>query len=567
MTRRIKLSNNKKRQISQLLTIAGEALQQGNPSQCMRACDEIEVIYPQHPDTLHLRGHLAMQNGHVDEALTLIQQAIDAAPGRANFLASLGNLQLQAGDIDSAMKNYRHALTMDANDIATHLGLAGALMAQDQHQEAFEVLEKIKQRKPGDASIRMGLFQACHALNRYDAGRAHLEAIIARDSDNADAYYSLAVLSIEQGDIEDARRHIQHALHANPYHCDAWLIQVDLQHYEETSEDLGILQQIHLQCPDGSEAAMKTAFALAKVKDDLGHYEEAFSLLQKANTIRHQHNNSDTATVITEIDQVIQSCSGEIVNQQKESILPAHPHHLFIVGMPRSGTTLVEQILATHPDVTALGENGHMQAAINDIVGSTLSAAELNILPDHLCSAIGANYLERIQQGHRSSTHFCDKTLSHINLVGLIHRALPQARFIHLHRHPLDTCLSIYKNNLQGRSFAYGSDLTELGNYYAAYQRLMKHWSQVLPAGILHEMIYEQLVTHQEEQTRNLLQACKLEWSESCMHFQDADHAVQTASAIQVRKPISSRSVGLWHHYEQALTPLRALIQCADEST
>ncbi|RLL55530.1 sulfotransferase family protein [Mariprofundus sp. EBB-1] len=559
MAKPIKLSNNKKRKISQLLAMAGEALQQRNPSQCMKACDEIEAIYPQHPDTLHLRGHLAMQNGDIEEALTRIQQAIDAAPKRAHFLASLGNLQLQKGDIASAMKSYRHALTIDTHDIASHLGLAGALMAQDQHQEALAVLEKIQKRNPGDSSIRMGLFQACHALNHHDAGRLHLEAIIARDTNNSDAHYGLALLAVEQGALEVARQHIQHTLQINPYHGDAWLMRVDLQHYEASNNDIEIMQQIKQQCPKGSDTDMKISFALAKVEDDLGHYNKAFSLLQDANTIRHQHSDFDTAGAIADIDQLIQGDFSEIAHQRQEH--PAHPTCLFVVGMPRSGTTLVEQILAAHPDVSTLGENGHMQAAIYDTVGSTLSAAALNTLPDHLCSAIGENYLERIKENVGSKTCVCDKTLSHINLIGLIHRALPQACFIHLQRHPLDTCLSIYKNNLQGAHFGYAFDLSELKHYYAAYQRLMQHWAKVLPHNTLYNMTYEQLVEHQEEQTRALLHACTLNWNESCMHFQHATHPVQTASAIQVRKPLSARSIGLWQHYEQPLSQLQTLCQ------
>ena len=560
MTRRIKLSNNKKRKLAQLITVAGQAIQQGHTPQCSSACDEIESIYPHHPDALHLRGLLAMQQGNIEQAFEQLQQAIDRAPSRADFLASLGNLQIQTGDTDAAIANYKQALNLDSNNIATHLGLAGALMAQDKHHEALELLERIKKRKPGDASIRMGLFHACHALKRYDAGRSHLQAIIARDAGYSEAHYGLAILSLEQGDMEAARRHIQHTLEINPYHCDAWLVRVDLQHYKASDNDIEIMQQISQQCPEGSDAAMKMAFALAKAEDDLGHYDEAFSLLQKANAIRHQQNNFDTTAAIAGLDQIIQTCSSEIMNKYVETETLQHKPLLFIVGMPRSGTTLVEQILAAHPEVTALGENGFLQAAIHNVVGPSLSPAELNSLPNEQCAAIGASYVKRIEQEYGSDSFYCDKTLSHINLIGLIHRALPQARFIHLQRHPLDTCLSIYKNNLQGIDYAYGFNLSELASYYAAYQRLMSHWNNVLPGGALYHMNYEQLVEHQESQTRTLLQACKLTWNESCMHFQQARHAVQTASAIQVRKPLSSRSIGLWHHYEQALRPLQGLV-------
>lgn len=576
MAKRIKLSNNKKRKIVQLLATAGHALQQHELTQCLATCEDIEKLYPDHPDVLHLQGLVAREQGELKQAATYLQQAIHASPHRADFLASLANITLQAGESDAAIVLYIQALAVDKHDVSAHLGLAGTWMQQEKHQAALELLERIQKRHPGDSAIRMGMFQACHALRQHHAARSHLEAIIARQPKHSDAHYRLAILAVEQGQLDAARRHIQHTLQINPWHADAWGIRVDLQHYDASDDDIEILMQIKQQCPTGSDADMKISFALAKVLDDIGRYEQAFSLLQEANAIRHQQHAFDNNAAVTALDHIIQTCSRErmhqpaqgeqiqIQNKQMQNKQPQdkqaqHKTCIFIVGMPRSGSTLIEQILAAHPDVTALGENGHLQAAIHAVVGSSLSPAELNSLDDAQCAEIGAIYLERIAQKDDENLYFCDKTLSHINLLGLIQRSLPQVKIIHLQRHPMDTCLSIYKNNLQGSHFGYGAKLTELKHYYAAYQRLMAHWRQVLPADTYFDITYEQLVKHQEQQTRQLLQACTLNWNPACLHFQQTKHAAQTASAIQVRQALSTRSIGLWKHYEHELNILQSL--------
>jgi len=585
----IKLSNNKKRKIDQLISHARLALQQGQAAQCDQLCADIETLYPQHPEALHIRGLLFMQSGDFTQAEISLQLAADCAPSRADFIASLGNLQFQTDHHDAAITLFQQALTIDPHDIAAHLGLAGTWMAQEKYREACDLLNRIRKRHPGETSIRMGLFQACHALQQHDEARSHLEAIIARDNKHGETHYRLAILAVEQGDLKTARRHIHQTLQNNPFHSEAWLLWVDLQRFDGSSdcsfdhssdqpdENIEAMLHIHQQSPQHSETRMNMAFALAKVYDDLKQYSKAFSLLQEANSIRHLLYAFDTPAAVTDIERVIQTGQTTSTDQITPTDQSPAPHQpcLFIVGMPRSGTTLIEQILAAHPQVTTLGENGHLQAAIQAVVGSSLSPAELNALPDDQCAAIGAIYLERITQAEaerieqlspteesvqtvQHNTIFCDKTLSHINLLGLIHRALPQARFIHVQRNPLDTCLSIFKNKLQGAHFGYGSDLTDLTHYYTAYQRLMAHWEHMLPTAQYYNMIYEQLVNDQQPQTRALLQACQLDWNESCMHFQQANkHAVQTASAIQVRQPISARSIGLWKHYQDELSQLQ----------
>ncbi|MDQ6992952.1 MAG: sulfotransferase [Mariprofundus sp.] len=552
----MKLSNNSKRKIEQWLNVAKHSLNQGDIDAVKTACNQIETLCAKHPDLMHLRGLMALREDDTVQAAAYLAAAVEAAPLRADILASKGNVYLQVGDVDAAMHCYQSALKIDPMDMATHLGLASGWMVQEQYDRAIAVLERAKKRKPGEAAIRMGLFQACRAANRNDEARGHLEAIITRDGNSGEAHYGLAVLAVERGELDMARKHLYDVLQIAPFHADAWLVLADLHHFDEEDEEVEAMRHVYQQCEADSDSRMKLAFALAKVNDDLGDYEHAFSLLEEANAIRHKHASFDIAAAVAALAEVRVVCTPLLMEACAEVSQVAC---LFVVGMPRSGSSLVEQIISSHERVVPLGENGHLAAAIEAVVGADKTLAELNALSNNLCAKIGHVYVERIKRNGELSSYYCDKTLSHIGLMGLIHRALPQARFVHVCRHPLDSCLSIFKNNLQGEHFAYGFDLSELAQYYAAYQQLMAHWRDVLPAELFYELAYEALVADQEVQTRALLAACELSWDASCLHFYQSKRAVQTASAVQVRRPISSASVGVWKNYAQQLKPLVSL--------
>jgi hypothetical protein len=198
-----------------------------------------------------------------------------------------------------------------------------------------------------------------------------------------------------------------------------------------------------------------------------------------------------------------------------------------------SRATLLEQMLAAHPQLHACGEN----ALLSDALAACAWSAQQ-------CRAVGEAYLQRLRSSDCDALRFTDKTLTHLTRIGVIARLLPAAKIIHLRRSALDTCLSIYRNNITGELFDYGHDMGELGRYHRMYERLMAHWRSVLPAGMLIEIDYEQLVADSEATLRTLLEACGLSWDPACLEFRRADNRVQTASMTQVRQPLYTRSVG-----------------------
>jgi hypothetical protein len=295
-------------------------------------------------------------------------------------------------------------------------------------------------------------------------------------------------------------------------------------------------------------------FALGKVYADLGQHERSFSHLIEGNALKRKQIVYDEAAALAQLKLMRRLFTAEAMRKGRglgdPSTVP-----VFIIGMPRSGTTLVEQILASHPKIYGAGELDDLQVAVavTSLRGSDgsrpgLGAEELR--------QIGARYLERVRATAPAAERITDKMPANFRYAGLIYLALPNARIIHIRRDPLDTCLScfslLFTRNLQ--PFAY--DLTELGRFYRAYARMMEHWREVLPLEQMLEVQYEELVANFEPLARRIVAYCGLEWDDACLEFNKTQRPVRTASAVQVREPIYRSSIGRWRPYEGMLRPL-----------
>jgi hypothetical protein len=308
-----------------------------------------------------------------------------------------------------------------------------------------------------------------------------------------------------------------------------------------------------------NDSAAAIHFKLGKYYDSAEDYERAFHHYELANALQPAQFNQERQRRF--LDDSIKVYSPSFIQRMpratNRSKLP-----VFIVGMPRSGTSLVEQILASHPDVFGAGELGH----IPRIAGQLMN--EYHGLPEPLCflkltkqslNAIAKQHLRCLQKYGGSAARVTDKMLDNVRYIGLIQQLFPEAQIIHCTRHPLDTCLSCFFANF-GAGNAYAYDLTMVGQYYLQYHRLMKHWESVLPGRIL-RVSYSQLVQDQEATSRKLLEFCGLEWNEHCLEFYNTDRLVLTLSYDQVRQPIYTRSLGRWKRYEKYLRQLREVLE------
>ncbi len=297
-------------------------------------------------------------------------------------------------------------------------------------------------------------------------------------------------------------------------------------------------------------------YAVGKAMDDMGEYDLAFSNYRRANDLNKRHMSPYDRPRLTQlVDFIIKNQTAEWLQQAAMKGLSSD-RPVFIVGMLRSGTTLAEQILASHPAVFGAGELPYWNAAI---VASGLDLMTADT-PDQSFADLARLYLQSLPAGSNDSQRVIDKTPGNFLHLGLIRAALPKARFIHMRRHPVDTCVSIYFQHLEA-FHNYACDLDDLAHYYSQYRRLMQHWHTVLPGNAILEVPYEDLVADTESCSRRMLDFIGLPWDSSCLDFHRTERTILTASKSQVRRVIDNSAVGRWRAYRKFLDPLLGLVE------
>jgi len=309
-------------------------------------------------------------------------------------------------------------------------------------------------------------------------------------------------------------------------------------------------------------------YALAKEAEDVGEYEQSFEALKAGSRLRRRHLEYHVEKDVAVLNDILR-CYADLETCSRgpgcENRSP-----IFIVGMPRTGTTLVERILAGHSQISSAGElHDFSSELVKEIQRRSpgQAVAKEQIVQASLgmdFGRLGNNYVEAARQAVGPEfLHFIDKLPFNFLYCGLIHRALPGARIIHMVRDPMDTCYAVFKT-LFGQAYPFSYDLDELASYYIAYRKLMDHWKQVMPDFIL-EVAYENVVTDTEQQARRLLAHCGLDWEPGCLNFHRSNTPSTTSSAVQVRQPVYSSSIQKWRHYEQQLEPLRIRLEMAGQ--
>ena len=472
---------------------------------------------------LHTAGRNRRAVACYDAALAVDPDYGEALCGRAAALLALKRH-------DAAIADYRRALTLTPGDVAVLNALGLALQAVDRHDEALAQFRRALALAPGSGETQVNLGSVLEELGRIDEARAAFEAAVALEPRNVRFRYALI----------SGRR----AVAGDPHLAalEDWARDIDA-----FAED----QQILLR------------FALAKALAETGREDEAFRHLLAGNAQKHRQIRYDEPATLATLARIAPVFTSELMQMKRGA---GHPSTapVFIIGMPRSGSTLVEQILASHPRVFGGGERHDFSDALTGIAAGPGAAAFPELVRDldgGELRRLGGAYVERIGTAAERVT---DKMLANFCLAGLIHLALPNARLIHTRRDPVDTCLSCFAQ-LFGAQQPFTYDLGELGRYYRAYLGLMEHWGRVLPEGVMLDVQYEELVADFEPQARRILAHCGLDWDPACLSFYRTERVVRTASVTQVRQPIYRSSVGRWRPGDEVLRPLLDGLAAAPE--
>lgn len=496
----------------------------------------------------------ALGRGEPDLARKVLLKVLEKAPDWAQAHYYMGIASHTTGAIEAAIESFSNACTLAPKDPAVHMGLGIALHEHGEHEPAIRELEKACRLGPKVPAYWFNLGKALLSSRSHpgEAQRA-LNRVLELDPGHVLAHMALADAHILLGEVDAAAAHYREVLRRKPGHAKAWLGLADIKTRPMTPGDLADLERALHQAPAHSADRIALGFALARAQEDQGEFRAAFATLQSANSAKRatiDWNANAEHALVQRIEQTFaRPLSADIDTKRGEEVI-------FILSLPRSGSTLVEQILASHPDVDGAGEITDLKRVID-----AESQRRGQPFPDWVdqmnaqdWARLGRQYLDATKSLHGEGRRFTDKNLLNWKLAGAAHAMLPGARFVHVRRDAVETCLACYRQLFRaGNPFTY--DLAEMADYYNDCERLCRHWKARFPRA-WHELVYERLQDDPEREIHRLLAFCGLPEDPSCLQFHRTKRVVRTASAAQVRQPLR-RDTARAQKFGPALDALR----------
>ena len=492
-----------------------------------------------------------------DDAIAAYQKALSLNPDIPQALANLGRLHRQANNLANAEKNYQQALELKPNLHSALMGLAAVYRDIGDYVRALRYYQQLLDARSDDV-IALTLLGDCLAkLDRYEEALEQIKKALVVKPDNAESHFGLGTCLQALGRFDEAAQSHRKALSLQPDLTEAAynLVLIDSQSLGEN--DLEKLSQRSADESLDESTRINLHFALAKAYHDRGSYDKAFTQLRVGNDIKSKSNPFSPEVYEDYIERIITVLDKAFFESHIDYGLETEVP-IIIVGMPRSGSTLVEQIISSHAQAYGAGELNDMRILakrIPEIMNTQQQEPEcLADISREIIGQLANEHLRKLNNLSNGADRVCDKMLGNFLKLGLIYLMFPRARIIHCQRNPLDTGLSCYFQNFaRGLRFTY--DLEHLGIAYRGYLKVMEHWRQVLPMQML-EVSYERMISDQEATSRELIEFCGLDWDENCLDFHQQQRGVKTASFWQVRQPIYKSSVSRWRHYERQLEPL-----------
>ena len=496
----------------------------GQREQAVASYQQALLLNPKYVEALNNLGHVLRDLGARREALALYARALELEPGRAENHCNLGNALVEMRRIDEAAESFRHALALQPDYAKAHLCLATILRVQQRTADAELSCQTALAIEPNYVEALSLLGELRADRGRFAEAEELFQRSITIDPDFAFGFLCLAT-----------HRKMTAANTAWREGAEALL-----------AKRLSLAQEISLH------------YALGKYYDDVRHYDSAFGHYRQANELTKRYGSTYNRAKLTEqVDHVIRNFDAEFIRHCHKAGSPSELP-VFIIGMPRSGTSLTEQILASHPAVFGAGELSFWDSAFPAYQKAEIDGKGADLLP-----GMAGDYLKLVMTLSGEAQRVVDKMPPNFFYAGLIHTVFPQARIIHLQRHPIDTCLSIYFQNFF-KMGPYANDLSDLAHYYGEYSRVTAHWRAVLPKTTLLEIPYESLIEDQEGWTRRMLDFIGLPWDPRCLDFHQTERTVLTASKWQVRQKLNRASLGRWNNYQKFLGPLQCLVSPSD---
>ena len=519
------------------LAHAAELQQSGNWAEAERLLRELLRGDAQNVNALRLLAACSRQAGRMREAENLLRRALAQAPDFIEARLDLGRLFKDQHRLEEAITEFENTIELDPGNYQGHYLLASVLAPAARTDDSIAAYRKVLELRPDHAGAWLGLGHTLKTAGQQEEAVAAYRECIRLKPVNGEIYWSLANLKtykLSDADIEE----------------------IEAQVSADPGED---------NRPEGLETQSRVnfLFALAKALEDRGDFERAWTNYEQGNSTQRMAESYDPVRTEVLNDAITQVFDREFL-ESRQGLGHSSDEPIFIIGLPRSGSTLLEQILASHSQVEGTAELPYISVVSNSIghnradgIGYPQAMRDLSV---EKLRRLGQDYLD-LARIHRTEgcPRFIDKMPNNFPAVGFMHLILPNAKIIDARRYPLDSCLSCYRQLFaRGQSFTY--DLTDIGEYFLQYQRMMDYWHDVMPGRVL-TVQYEDMVTDFDNQVRRLLDYCELPFEESCSRFWETDRPVRTASSEQVRQPIYTKSIHRWRRYEHRLGELIEVLQ------
>ncbi len=523
--------------IAQLHRLAQQALNRRQLREAHGYCARILELEPGHADAHFLMGMIAFMQNNFGKALALIDRAVAREPGNAEYLARRGQCLAMMKRFAEALEAAERALQNEPRDAPTLDTIGVVFSHSGEHERARAVLEQAAAAAPDKPQYQFNLASAALFVGDLTAAEAAYEAAISIRPDFCRAHWALADL-----------------VRATPEHNHVARLEQQLKNMAGRS------------APADSNNRLYLSHALAKELEDLGDYSRSLEVLQQGKAAKRATMNwsiADDRALFQALESVFDPGDFAPQNSSFDSREP-----IFVLGLPRTGTTLVERILASHSGVHSAGELQNFGLTLKRM---TQTPSNRLLDPETIRAGmkidfaeLGQRYVESTRPVTGHTPHFVDKLPMNFFYIGYIAQALPNASIVCLRRNAMDSCLSNYRQlfRLDHPYYSYAYSFEDVADYFVLFEQLMEHWDRVFPNRVLH-VEYEQLVSEPEAQTRRLLEHCGLEWEAACLSFHENTAPVATASAAQVREPMHARAVGRWKRYGSGLDALRSRLEAA----
>jgi len=504
------------------LVRAGKLLREGNSLLAAKILRKILVADGDNYEANYSLGMLHHQEGRNELAIPLLTKAVELRPADFAAAINLGIIQRDEGLLAAAQINLENAVALQPHSAKAHVTLGMLLMDR----------------------------------NELDAALSEVEYGLRLEPENPITYARLGMLMQIRGEPDKAAAYYRKVIALQPLDGTAHRSLAFLQRQTKYNDDIKKMEAAFGSGVTSDKDRIFLGNALGKAFDDLGQYDKAFDYLHTTNQLQRRIYDYSVEKQKAFFDRHKQGLDQALIVHCKEQVV-ADQAPIFVVGMPRSGTSLVEQILASHPLAYGAGEVEYTRLFVDAVQGATQKPFPLGIkhVPPEILKKAGWAYIEKLKLNAGQAERVIDKLPHNFLRVGLFAAVMPNAKIVLCERNPMDNCLSIFQH-LFGPAHAYAVDLSDLGRYYRLYWDLMDWWEEILP-GHMHRVRYEELVSDTENQVRRLLEYCELPFHENCLSFHKTRRQVKTPSSAQVQQPIYQGSIGRWKYYEKHLRPLR----------